>query len=78
MVGTVVFPTLRGLNRASSPPQQIVDPVCCCLMATVWCPAAGQGRAAGRGRGLGAGRGPAGRAGYRCCATRPAATGPCP
>jgi hypothetical protein len=30
MVGTVVFPTLSGLRRASSRRQQVAGPVCCC------------------------------------------------
>jgi hypothetical protein len=51
MVGTVVFPTLRGLRRASSRRQQLAGPVCCCLRATVWCPGCWPGRVAGKGRG---------------------------
>jgi hypothetical protein len=61
MVGTVVFPTLSGLRRASSR-QQVAGPVCCCsLLSTVWCPGCWPGPSGWQGRGLGAGRGPAGR-----------------
>jgi hypothetical protein len=37
MVGTVVFPTLRGLRRASSRRQQLAGPLCWSLRATLWC-----------------------------------------
>ena len=32
MVGTVVFPTLSGLRRASSRRRQLAGPVCCCSL----------------------------------------------
>jgi hypothetical protein len=61
MVGTVVFPTLSGLRRASSR-QQVAGPVrCCSLMSTVWCPGRWPGPSGWQGPGPGAGRGPAGR-----------------
>ena len=50
MVGTVVFPTLSGLRRASSRRQQVAGPVCCSLMATVWCPGCRPGPRGWQGR----------------------------